>query len=132
MEVVRLAQITINAITVPLNLLLLQEMALQLAEDKAQGTISVITYYRYFRAGASVVVLLLMLGIFLLGEVCTLQLCFWSGYFNLLNSSWVINHYPFFSGGRSFIINCSNCMVLAASDRCPSLKAASTIHGYYN
>ena len=63
----RLAQI--NTITIPLTCCLLQGMGLQLAEDKAQGTISVITYYRYFRAGAGIVVLLLMLGIFLLGEV---------------------------------------------------------------
>lgn len=64
----KLAQI--NAITVyTLDMLLLQGVGLQLAEDKAQGTISVITYYWYFRAGAGVVVLLLMLGIFLLGEV---------------------------------------------------------------
>ena len=47
----------------------MQELTLQLLEDKEQGTISFATYFKYFRAGASITVLLLMMGLFLLGEV---------------------------------------------------------------
>lgn len=40
-------------------------------EEKSHGTISITTYYKYFKAGASLFVLAIMLVFFVLGEVRT-------------------------------------------------------------
>ena len=44
----------------------LQELSV---EEKAHGSVSMKTYYRFFRAGASYVVLLIVLILFFTGEV---------------------------------------------------------------
>lgn len=38
-------------------------------EEKGHGTISFATYYRYFKAGANVLMLVVTLALFVLGEV---------------------------------------------------------------
>jgi hypothetical protein len=40
-------------------------------EEKSHGTISFTTYYKYFKAGANLLVLAIMLVFFMLGEVST-------------------------------------------------------------
>ena len=39
-------------------------------EEKAHGTLSMATYYHFFRAGGNVLVLIIALVVFLMGEVC--------------------------------------------------------------
>lgn len=46
----------------------------QPAEEKSHGTISMATYYKYFKAGANVVLLAVMVALFLIGEA-SLKAC---------------------------------------------------------
>lgn len=45
------------------------------AEEKAHGSITMATYYCYFRAGGSYLFLLLIFVVFIMGEVCHMFPC---------------------------------------------------------
>ena len=53
---------------------LVQELVItQPVEEKSHGTISMATYYKYFKAGASLILLAVMLTMFMVGEVSGLM-----------------------------------------------------------
>lgn len=50
-----------------------QEKLIKSPEEKARGAVTTMTYVNFFKAGAGYLVLLVILFLFLLGEVCQLR-----------------------------------------------------------